>query len=83
MPRKLENCPGRVTFELGLEDEFWNLICRRVFQTGEATWTKAERDANGNIFLERPVVQGWSQIYRLLHLKGDLQIFLSNELFYS
>lgn len=29
MPRRLENCPGRVTFEVGLENEFWNLICRR------------------------------------------------------
>lgn len=49
MPRKLGNCPRREIFEPGLEDEFWNLICRgghfgQAFWTGQVAWTKAEKE---------------------------------------
>lgn len=42
-----------------------------------------QRDANVNNILEGPVVQWWSRVYRLLHLKGDLQMIWFNGSFCS
>lgn len=50
MPRKLENCPGTVTFKVGLEDEFLNLICRRGYFRREKQHRQKQREMQMGTF---------------------------------